>query len=408
MQPKTILQGSKRAFHSWLFRRRSNDRSQGDTRGSHARRSLVLLAFLIVPLSAYAQVTLTGAIQFATNAGGAFSENQSWNTLGGDACWDLWLAQNPDASSPVNGPSDEQASIDIPLSAGNSYKFYTFGAPDLGISFNGLNLFFDGDNSTPGISVFGSTNSRLFSPDSSSSTRTLAGALVTGSGTANYAAGGVVAVLTGYTWNAPATPPGDVCQAFTFDPGGGVSFSGSFTLQVFPSAALSLNQTSGSPGTKVTLTGSGFAPTEAVEIYAGHIGVPPVLASTTTDASGSFADSAREPEHPYGPMDVYAVGVSSHKLGAATLSVTSALVMNPATGAPGSTTAAYGLGFGAGETVDIYWNNPRQLLGTATANGEGSGALTISIPADASPGINLVIGVGQTTKAIGIGGIAVE
>jgi hypothetical protein len=61
-------------------------------------RSLVLAAFLLIPLLAYPQVTLTGAIQFSANSSGAFSGNQSWNTLGGDACWDLWLAQNPDAS----------------------------------------------------------------------------------------------------------------------------------------------------------------------------------------------------------------------------------------------------------------------------------------------------------------------
>ena len=107
-------------------------------------------------------------------------------------------------------------------------------------------------------------------------------------------------------------------------------------------------------------------------------------------------------------MDVHAVGVSSHKLGAATLSVTPALATNPGTGAPGGTTTAYVLGFGARETVDVYWNNPRQLLGTATANREGSGALVITIPAAASPGINGLIGVGQTTKAIGIGKVTVQ
>jgi hypothetical protein len=41
-------------------------------------------------------------------------------------------------------------------------------------------------------------------------------------------------------------------------------------------------------------------------------------------------------------MDVYAVGVSSRKLGAATLFVTPALDMKPATGVPGGTTTAYG------------------------------------------------------------------
>jgi len=363
-----------------------------------------------VPFAAYSQVTLTGAVLLSTDSTGS-ATSQRWNTLGegGTGIWDLWLALDPNATLPVNGPSDAQAGIDIPLEVGNAYTYYIFSQPNGGYSFDGLNLFFNGNNSTPGISVFGAIDSSKFLPNNGS-TWTLAGASVPGSGTSYYTSGGVVMVLDAYNWNTPSTVPGDVCQSYEFAPAPGdvLSYFGSFTLQVFPAATLILGHSSGSPGTKMTLTGSGFAPTETVEIYAGHIGAPPLFTTATTDASGAFAVSAREPQHHYGPMDVYAVGVSSHNLGAATLSVTPGLVMNPATGAPGSTAVAYGAGFGAGETVDIYWNDPRQLLGTATANIVGSGALTITIPADASPGINLVIGVGQTTKAIGIGGVAVE
>ena len=375
----------------------------------HHWRSVTLAAFLLVPLSAYPQTTLTGAIQFSTNSNGAASGGLLWNTLGGDSYYDLWLAQNPDATSPVNGPSDAQAGIAIPLEAGNSYTFYIFGQPGPGLitGFNGLNLFFDGSNSTPGISVLGATNNSNFLPNSAS-TLTLQGTSVAGSGRSFYSSGGTIVVQAGYDWNKPATPPGDVCQAFVFSPGDGADYFGSFTLQVWPAAALSINQTSGSPFTKLTVTGSGFVPTETVDISASHPGAPPLLATTTADASGSFAVTPREPQHPYGPMDVYAVGTNSRHLGAATLFVTPALGMNPATGVPGGTTTAYGFGFGAGEVVDVYWNNPRQLLGTATGNGHGSSALTIAIPANASPGINGVIGIGQITKAIGIGEVAVR
>jgi hypothetical protein len=153
------------------------------------------------------------------------------------------------------------------------------------------------------------------------------------------------------------------------------------------------------------LSGTGFAAAETVQIFAGHIGAPPLFSTATTDATGSFSVTAGQPDHPYGPMDVYAVGVRSCKLGAATLSVVPDFVISPQVGAPDGSTTLYGLGFGAGETVDIYWNNPRQLLGTATVNGEGSGSLTITIPANAPPGLNSVIGVGQTTNAIGLGEI---
>jgi hypothetical protein len=86
-----------------------------------------------------------------------------WNTLGGDPVWDLWLALNPDATSPVNGPSDAEAGISIPLQAGKPTSTTIFGSgPCCTFSFVALNLFFDGNNSTPGISVFGALNSPSF------------------------------------------------------------------------------------------------------------------------------------------------------------------------------------------------------------------------------------------------------
>jgi hypothetical protein len=371
----------------------------------------IAASVLLVPLAAYSQTTLTGAIQFSTSPTGAPSNGYVWRTLAGETYWNLWLALNPDATLPVNGPSNAQAGILIPLQAGNSYTFYSFGqGPCCSSSLSaGLNLFFDGNSSIPGISVFGALNSRSFLPNSSS-TLTLEGNAVAGSGTTFYSSAGVIVVLNGYDWMTPATPPGDVCQSYSFTPAseGVLSAFGSFTLQVWSAATLNLSQASGSPETEITLTGSGFAPTETVEIFAGHIGLPPLFTTTTADASGAFTVAAREPQHPYGPMDVYAVGVSSRKLGAATLFVTPDLGMNPASGAPGGSTTAYGFGFGSGETVDIYWNNPRQLLGTATADAAGTSALTITIPANAPPGINAMIGVGQTTKALGIGEVRVQ
>ena len=194
---------------------------------------------MLIPLSAHSQTTLTGAIQFSTNSTGAGTpSSQQWNTLGGDNLYDLWLALNPDATSPVNGPSDAQASIFIPLEAGNSCRYYIFGQPNTTFSFNGLNLFFDGSNSTPSISVFGAINTSGFVPNRST-TLTLQGTSVAGSGSTAYSSGGVIVVLAGYDWNAPATLPGDVCQAFVFSPGDGPDFFGSFTLNVYPAAALS-------------------------------------------------------------------------------------------------------------------------------------------------------------------------
>jgi hypothetical protein len=382
-----------------------------DTRQLHC---LALSTFLLVPLSAYPQTTLTGAMWMATTSSGTTSVAQAYadgalNTLGSDQWWDLWLALNPDATLPINGPSDTQASISIPLEAGKSYKYYIFGqGPCCNLAFSGLNLFFDGNGSNPAISVFGAVNTAGFRPDSSS-TLTLQGTPVRGSGTAFYSKAGVTVVLTSYNWNASGTPPGDVCQEFAFSPAPGdvLSAFGSFSLQVFSAATLSLSQASASPGTELTFTGTGFAAYETVEIYAGQLSTSPIHA-TMTDASGDFTLTLRVPQLPYGVVDFYVEGLTSGELGAATLSVTPAVGLNPGTVAPEVTTTAYVFGFGSSETVDIYWNNPRQLLGAATTKGDGSGTLTITIPGNVSPGLYGVIGVGQTTKAIGIGEVRVQ
>ena len=79
---------------------------------------LLLSIFLLVPFTAYSQVTLTGAIQFSANSTGASYGGLLWNTLGGDSYYDLWLAENPEATSPVNGPVRRAGRNIHPLAVG--------------------------------------------------------------------------------------------------------------------------------------------------------------------------------------------------------------------------------------------------------------------------------------------------
>ncbi len=202
---------------------------------------LFVSVFLMASLAAYSQTTLTGAIEFSTNSSGGASGALLWNTLGGDSYYDLWLAQNPDASLPINGPSDSSADIGIPLQAGSGYRFYIFGQPGPGsyTGFFGLNLFFDGNSSVPALSAFGTVNTPSFLPNGNSSTLTLAGATVPAAGSIAYSSNGVVALLSGYEWHTPETVPGDVCQAKLFAPGDGTDFFGSFTFAGFLQRRLS-------------------------------------------------------------------------------------------------------------------------------------------------------------------------
>ncbi|HUO29388.1 MAG TPA: hypothetical protein VMU80_09235 [Bryobacteraceae bacterium] len=334
-----------------------------------------------------------------------------WNTLGGDTYYDLWLAQNPDATLPINGPADTEAGISIPLSPGTAAQLYIFGqrGPGTVTGIYGLNLFFDGNNSAPGISVFGATGAPAFSADASS-TFTLAGAPVAGAGQIYYTAADSIVVVEGYIWDNPATPPGDVCQAFSFIPGNGADYFGSIQLRTFPAATLSANLPSAAPGTSVTLYGGGFQPSETVDIYAGSIGTSPIV-SVTADSTGAFTVALRQPPAAYGPQGIFALGQTG-ELGATTILVIPDLAVTPRTVSPGDPATVDGFGFGAGELADVYWSNPRQLLGTATTNASGSfvgsGALKTTIPLNSPSGSNAITAIGQTTGAVAVGRVTVK
>lgn len=137
------------------------------------------------------------------------------------------------------------------------------------LAYSGLSLFFDG-NTSAGITVFGPVNGQTFAADGSS-ILSLQGNPAPGSGTTFYTGNGVIVVLTGFSWNNSATPPGDVYQSFSFTPASGAipSAFGSFSIRVYPSANLATGQPSDSPGNPVTLAGSGFAPSDSVILYAG-------------------------------------------------------------------------------------------------------------------------------------------
>lgn len=370
---------------------------------------------LVMPSALPAQTTLTGAMWFAANPTGGTNISQAYadgasNTLGGDQWWNLWLALKPDASMPVNGPSDIESNISIPLQPGRSYKYYLFAqGPCCTLRYSGINLFFDGDSNTPGISVFGVLDNPRFAPNANSSTFTLQAGTVAGAGRAFYTAGGMMVVLTGYQWNDSGTL--DVCQAFTFAPGTEPSSRGTLALQAFAAASLTSSLTGAVPGNQTTLTGSGFAPQERVRMYFGGLHSIPVAAATA-DSNGVFAAAVTIPPAVYGPQDVYALGKGSGKLGAASLFIAPGLAINPRAGAPGGKAAAQGAGFGASESVQVYWGSPRQLLGTAVTDSSGSftgtGALLFTIPANAPHGTNAIVATGSTTGAVGLGKITVE
>jgi virginiamycin B lyase len=180
---------------------------------------------------------------------------------------------------------------------------------------------------------------------------------------------------------------------------------------VVPTANLSVNPPDGFYRSNLTFSGSGFAPNETVLIYYQGIGSN-VLASATADASGSITVTAQAPQSPYGPRIFLGKGQNSGKVGAANFSMSPHLVLSPNSGPPGTTVTVEGFGFEFYSGVGVYWNNPRTLLGNAAADlygaFSGSTALTITVPSDASPGVNEIFGWNGRGQPIGPGSFTVQ
>lgn len=176
-------------------------------------------------------------------------------------------------------------------------------------------------------------------------------------------------------------------------------------------ANLTVSPTSGFDKESVVITGTAFTPNETVNIYEDVTTTAPIY-TAIAGADGSFVLPITVQPGTYGNHVLIAQGQSSNLFGATNFFITPRLILKPNTGAVGSTVTATGYGYGAGERVKVYWDNPLTLEGTTTANSSGTfsttTALTFTIPSGAPPGINSVAGVGQTTRAIGTGYVQVK
>src|SRR5689334_14830446 len=124
--------------------------------------------------------TLTGLVNFSADAAGNFSGGQVWNTLGGDAPFNLYVETG---SGFVNHGTAALASINLALVPGVQ-TFAIWGQPGGPNLFERPNLFFNGNNATPGISATNNTISAGAGvTPNRGSTLTLAGAAVAGANT---------------------------------------------------------------------------------------------------------------------------------------------------------------------------------------------------------------------------------
>ena len=154
-----------------------------------------------------------------------------------------------------------------------------------------------------------------------------------------------------------------------------------FTL---PFASLLLSPSSGTVGTVVTATGSGFvgstgAVTFAVALLWGPGGW--VLCNPSTDASGDFACSFSVPDDVGGAHTLRASDPLGNR-GTSTFTVLPSFELDPAAAPAGAMVAASGWGFAPLASAKVTWAPGGGTLCTATTNQSGAFGCAFVVPSD--------------------------
>jgi hypothetical protein len=196
-------------------------------------RCLALVGILALGVSSTRAAFLTGAVVYSTDAAGAPSSGEFWNTTGGDNRYNLYVAIGPNDPilNPGNGAS---TSLNFPLPVG-TYTYDIYGEGSTKIDHYGLALFFNGTNGKPEIAAFGATSSG--NPAAVVTTADGSVALDTTSaaspGTLTFVDTTTTVTLTSFTWNAPIAGL-DRVSGYDSTPSGSTDFLGQFTLTVTP------------------------------------------------------------------------------------------------------------------------------------------------------------------------------
>ncbi|HEY2154956.1 MAG TPA: PEP-CTERM sorting domain-containing protein [Isosphaeraceae bacterium] len=196
-------------------------------------RCLALVGLLALGASSARAAFLTGAVVYSTDAAGAASSGEYWNTTGGDNRYNLYVAIGP--GDPILNPGDgASTSLNFPLPVG-TYTYDIYGEGSTKIDHYGLALFFNGNNSAPAIAAFTATNTA-----SATAVTTADGSVgldsssASSPGTLTFVDTTTTVTLTNFSWNAPTTGGLDRVSGYGSTPSGSPDFLGSFTLTVTP------------------------------------------------------------------------------------------------------------------------------------------------------------------------------
>jgi len=143
---------------------------------------------------------------------------------------------------------------------------------------------------------------------------------------------------------------------------------------------IELAPSSGSPGTTVTVTGSGFNAAEGARIY--FDGVFKILATTSGTGAISGSNTFDIPDgKAAGTYDVDVVGVTSDRTASNTFTVPPlSITIDPTSGPPAESVAVTGSGFTVLGLVKIYFGTDTTPVKTVSADASGAISTTFPVP----------------------------
>lgn len=197
-----------------------------------------------------------------------------------------------------------------------------------------------------------------------------------GTGTAtNVTTGTYYVYALEYNITAPGSPPSLITL---------IRATASFTVTA---GTLSLSATKGTVDTQVTLTGSNFIPSTAIEFRFDGTVVPVRSGATITTSTGTFSSAIVIPDSPAGAHTISAI-VSGYEA-KVNFTVEPKAVMTPTSGLPDAKVTVIGTGYARRKAVNVYFN--KNSVASVIADAAGNADLSFTVPKVAAGSYNVEI-----------------
>ena len=177
--------------------------------------------------------------------------------------------------------------------------------------------------------------------------------------------------FSGVAFTVPASVAGS--QTVSATDASSNSASATFTV----TSAISLSPTTGAVGSTVTVSATGLLGSHSVTATFGSTAV--TLSTSTTTSTGGFSATFTVPASVSGGQTVTSTDGTNSPT--ATFTATSAITLNPSSGAVGSTVTVTGSGFAASSSITIKYDGTTVATTTSTSSGSLPSGVTFSVPA---------------------------